>query len=90
MQTGTANLGILPWAVVSNNGTVTLATSTVIGASGYLRNLAAGESTAAFVNLVNNNAGASSTLSGTATTASTITDEQLATLCCGDKDGEDE
>ncbi len=72
VQTGTANLGILPWAIVSNNGTVSLATSTVIGASGYLRNLAASETNSAFANYVNANAAsAANTLSGTATVAST-------------------
>jgi len=59
----TANQAILPWALVNNNGVWSFATSTVIGASGYLRTLAAGETTNAFVNSFNFAPG--STLVGT-------------------------
>jgi len=79
VQTGTANLGILPWALVNNNGTVTLATASIIGASGYLRNLGAGETTASFQNYLNANAAsATNTLATTAVGTTLVTNNNIA------------
>ena len=82
-QTGTANLGILPWATVNNNGTITFATSTVIGASGFIRNLGVGETTGAFVNSFNYTP--SSTLVGTwLTTSTTVNTSNTTGLFVGE------
>ncbi len=69
---GFANYGVLPWALVNNNGTISLATSTVVGANGFLRNLGATKTTANFVNNFNYNGvpGGTPIISGTWLTAS--------------------
>jgi len=79
----TANQAILPWALVNNNGVWSLATSTVIGASGYLRTLNASETTAGFVNSFNYSSGSS--LIGTfASGSSTITTTNTTGLFVGE------
>ena len=64
---------------MNNNGTVTLATSTVIGASGYLRNLGANETAGSFQNYLNANAASTSnTLASTTTTTTLTTNNNIA------------